>query len=206
MNTIRYIYTLSDPITDEIKYVGATKDIKKRLKQHLKDKRRAVFILWIKTLRHSGYAPVHHIIDEVSEDDWQFWEQHYISLYKSWGFNLINIALGGIGPTGVSRKQTEETKRKLSTILHGRKFSPETMKKIRESGVYERHTKRINEFNRNKIKSVIQYSKRGEFIKEWVCVQDAENELGIFKENIRSVANNYNHHKTAGGFIWKYKN
>ncbi len=34
-----YIYTLSDPNTNEVRYVGKTINIKRRYKQHLYDKR-----------------------------------------------------------------------------------------------------------------------------------------------------------------------
>ena len=42
------------------------------------------------------------IIDEVPIKEWKFWEIHYISLYKSWGFKLENKNNGGGGPTYMS--------------------------------------------------------------------------------------------------------
>jgi hypothetical protein len=39
--------------------------------------------------------PKLEIIDIVKINEWAFWEQHYISLYKSWGFNLLNSTIGG---------------------------------------------------------------------------------------------------------------
>lgn len=37
------------------------------------------------------------ILDTVNVCDWQFWEIHYISLMKSFGFNLTNHTNGGGG-------------------------------------------------------------------------------------------------------------
>ncbi|MES2287756.1 MAG: GIY-YIG nuclease family protein [Bacteroidota bacterium] len=35
------------------------------------------------------------IVDEVKVSDFDFWERHYLSLYKSWNFNLLNTHVGG---------------------------------------------------------------------------------------------------------------
>ncbi len=34
------------------------------------------------------------IVAEVKYSEWEFWEQHYISLFKSFGFNLTNHLKG----------------------------------------------------------------------------------------------------------------
>lgn len=52
-------------------------------------------------------------------------------------------------------------------------------------------------------KSIIQYSKNLEFIKEWESIIDAERELKIYSTNIVNCCRWK--WKTAGGFIWKYK-
>lgn len=53
-------------------------------------------------------------------------------------------------------------------------------------------------------KPIMQYSKTGEFIKEWKSATDAANKLKILQPNITSCCNNKI--KTAYGFIWKHKN
>ena len=45
----------------------------------------------------------------------------------------------------------------------------------------------------------------GEFIKEWASSMDAERELHIQHSNITKCCKKQPHNKTAGGFIWKYK-
>ena len=92
---MNYIYTLSDPITNEIRYVGKTINIKERYRKHLENitKRKTYLYSWMKSLNN---FPIMEIIDEV-EDDWQFWEQYWISQLKTWGFNLTNLTKGGDG-------------------------------------------------------------------------------------------------------------
>ena len=53
------------------------------------------------------------------------------------------------------------------------------------------------------LKPVIQYSKSGEFIKEWKSVTDVENELKIYHSNISACCRGKL--KSAGGYVWKYK-
>ena len=54
-----------------------------------------------------------------------------------------------------------------------------------------------------KSKQIIQYTKYGEFIKEWDCMTDVERELGINHSSISSCASGKR--PSAGGYIWKYK-
>lgn len=55
-------------------------------------------------------------------------------------------------------------------------------------------------------KPIIQYSKEGEFIKEWPSIVDVERQLGYNKSNIASCCRGLKHHRTAYGYIWKFKN
>ena len=55
------------------------------------------------------------------------------------------------------------------------------------------------------IKKVYQFSKNGEFIKEFESTAEAALELGISQSNIVHAAQeNETFTKTAGGFIWRY--
>jgi len=96
------IYTLEDPVTKDIKYVGITSDtLKSRLDGHIKSskyrKRKAVSgkERWILDLLEKGLKPVIKEL-ETLEDSFDF-IQSYIEVYwiwqlKSWGFDLLNIA------------------------------------------------------------------------------------------------------------------
>lgn len=52
-------------------------------------------------------------------------------------------------------------------------------------------------------KPILQFSKEGNFIKEWPSISDAQKTLNI--KGIWNAANNYGQ-KTCKGFLWKYKN
>ena len=56
--------------------------------------------------------------------------------------------------------------------------------------------------NHTGARRVYQYSKEGKFIKEWPCIIDAKNELGINDSNISMCANHKR--QTAGGFRWEF--
>jgi hypothetical protein len=55
------------------------------------------------------------------------------------------------------------------------------------------------------VKKVLQYDLNGNFIKEWNSVIDASTELKISNGNIAMCAQGSPRRKTAGGYIWKYK-
>jgi group I intron endonuclease len=88
--------------------------------------------------------------------------------------------------------------------FYGRTHSEETKAKIREKRKNQIITKETNETISNKLKKpILQFTKDGEFIKEFLSRNEAANELGI---NPSSISNNISgRKKTAGGFIWKYK-
>ena len=50
---------------------------------------------------------------------------------------------------------------------------------------------------------ILQFSKSGEFIKEWPSTREAERQLGIFQSSICQCCKG--RCKSAGGFVWRYK-
>lgn len=67
------------------------------------------------------------IIDEVPVIEWKFWERHYISLYRSWGFILKNIKLhAGNGADVISKEQ----KLKISLANTGKRRTQEQKDKM----------------------------------------------------------------------------
>jgi len=111
-----YIYTLSHPITNEVRYVGKTINIKRRYKQHLYDKRKTYKANWVRSLKNNGLKPILTIVEEC-ENNWQDRERFWISKFD----NLTNFSLGG----GVDyvRVTSEETKEKIRQANLGKKLS-----------------------------------------------------------------------------------
>lgn len=53
---------------------------------------------------------------------------------------------------------------------------------------------------------VLQFTLNGEYVKEYPTTVDASKETGVNAGNIWQAINGYGRRKTAGGFVWKYKN
>ena len=124
-----YIYSLSHPITNEVRYIGKANNIKNRYKSHLQDKSKTKKNNWIRSLKSQGLLPVVEEVDCINLIDWAFWEQHYISLFKSWGFKLTNGNNGGEGSSGW--KASKETKENMRNAQLGKKHTPEAKEKQR---------------------------------------------------------------------------
>lgn len=249
-----FIYSLSDE-TGYIRYIGKANEPRKRLNQHIKESKSSEIKTykhnWINSFLIKGVKPKIEILDEVLESEWQFWEQYWICLIKSWGFNLVNLTLGGGGGEGY--KHSEESKKKMSESKKDYKPSDESKMKVSESlkeyysnnpsksvpriildkdllyqkyiienlsipklseelGVSQKtiftNLKKYN-IQKNKEswkeqlsttpkKVVLQYDLFGNLIKEWETLKDIKG-FGNVSHCCRGEI------KTAGGFIWRYK-
>lgn len=116
-----YIYSLSDPITNEVRYIGKTIRIKKRYKEHIYKARlpKTHRDFWILKLLNMELKPTMSILEECNEENWGSREQYYISIHS----NLTNLTLGGEGSHGYVPK--EETKEKLRKANTGKKRTEE---------------------------------------------------------------------------------
>lgn len=59
--------------------------------------------------------------------------------------------------------------------------------------------------NNNICKAVMQYDKKGKFIKEWKSIMEVQRNLGLNNSNISQCCQNKSKYKSVGGYIWKYK-
>lgn len=121
MDTI-YIYALIDPISDEIRYIGKTKNIEKRYKQHLYPKKRdnSKRAIWLKELKINGLKPKIKVIDIADESLWSDMEKLYIAEYSS--DELLNSTKGGQDGSH-STETIEKIKKGVSLAHKGRVLS-----------------------------------------------------------------------------------
>ena len=107
-----YIYSLEYP-EGNVKYIGKANDLKKRLKGHLDKINQHVSHKnsWIKGLLSKGVKPIINVVDVIPEKEWQFWEEHYIWLYRSYGFKLTNLTFGGDGMSNPSPETIEKIRK-----------------------------------------------------------------------------------------------
>lgn len=128
-----YIYGLVDKITNQLKYIGKSINPQSRYRKHLQDSKKQTSYKdrWIFSLLEKKSKPELLIIDEVNDYNWEFWEKHYISYYKSIGCKLTNISEGGDNPPNhKGRKRTKEEIEKISKSNLGKKRNEETKLKI----------------------------------------------------------------------------
>lgn len=139
-----FLYTLNDPRTGEIRYLGKSDNPFQRFKKHLCDRRASHKVHWIQSLRALGLSPTMDLLDEIPDSQWQFWEKEYVRVFRAIGIRLTNGTDGGEGPSGLVH--SAETKEKLSKIRLGKKLSTGHRQKIsiilrgNQRGLGYRHT------------------------------------------------------------------
>lgn len=246
-----FIYVLIDPKTDEVRYVGKTNSLSKRLYNHIstarKNKSKSHKNNWINGLLNESLSPKIEIIDEVPEDMWEIFEIYWIDQFRQWGFKLTNVCEGGEGAkTGKRKPLSKEHRKSISDSVKQRaKENPLYNRGLGNSRIYldkyELYQKyiienlslnkcsvffgvskktvftNITEYGYKKDKKdwehqlatqpkkiVLQYDKSGKLVKEWVGLSIIQEEIGVNKSNIANCCRGVV--KSAGGFIWKYKN
>lgn len=192
-----FIYTLNCPETGMVRYVGKSNNPKQRLSAHLSLKKPSKKTSWILGLKNKNSLPKLEIIDEVPCCDWEFWESHYIKLFKSCGANLFNLTSGGTGCRG-----NDYVKNKISHGNSGKIRSIEVKERTRLLHLGRKRSlkTRIKCSRRQNGKPVYQYDKNGTLIKKWDFINIVD--IGIPTQNIYACIKG--NQKTAGGFIWSY--
>lgn len=188
-----FIYTLSHPITKEIRYVGKTKNLKERFHNHCNKlhnenthKRN-----WIESLRRQNLKPLMSVIDEVPILEWKYWEKFWIKYLKCFGCDLVNHTSGGEGLT--LGNQTSFKKGHKSWL--GKNHTEESKKKISKNS----YTRGKPAFNRKK---VIQMDKNEIIIKIWGSIFEAAKFTNSNSSKI--VACCKEKRKSHNNFKWKY--
>lgn len=129
MAKIVRIYTLSDPFTGRVRYVGRTVNpLERRLKEHircatkgkLKDKKKEI---WIKSLVEKGSTPVIKLIQESDLDNFQADEKRWVKHYRDEYHDLLNIKEGGDGALGGHFVQWDDEKKALLGVVSDSKLA-----------------------------------------------------------------------------------
>ena len=148
-----FIYTLSDPVSNQIKYIGKTKNLKDRLQRHMspyglkcswQSKTK-----WLRYLKNNGLKPIMEVLDEGDENNIDDLEIYWIAQFKAWGFKLKNETIGGQTPTPKGAK------------------------------LRERHKKNLEESTNKKKKAVIQYNIDNTFVAEYESIAEAKKQTKL---------------------------
>lgn len=183
-----FIYSLADPTTKEVRYIGKTIDLKMRYRKHLTAKDNSYKTKWLKSLSE---PPILRVIEECTDFNWVEREKYWIVKYKyDWEQRLTNLTEGGDGgDTWTGRKHKQSSKDKIGRANKGRK-RPDLA--IRSKARMSR--------------KVSQYSMDSELVVSFNSVIDASRITGCSKTNISKMANGSlkKSQVHVGGFIWKY--
>lgn len=128
------LYGLFCPNSDELKYIGITKNgLNNRLNSHLKKPTNQFIRSWFDVLKKENKKPVIKQLKECnSYDELLQVEVDEISKYKKLNFDLYNISDGGVINPMLGKTHTEEAKRKISLTHKGKKLSEEQKIKQKE--------------------------------------------------------------------------
>ena len=136
--------------------------------------------------------------EQAINDNTQKWHCHHRreSVYTKKG--LIEIGEYYDRPAIELIFMTEEEHKRFhsngkNNPLFGKHHSEETKKKISESQMGNHY---------KPTKPILQYTKDGEFIKEWTSAKEASRVLGINNSHIAACCKGKR--KSSGGFVWKY--
>jgi hypothetical protein len=138
------VYTLTDPRTQQVRYIGITFRKKARFREHLS---RAVTggkthrDCWIRSLIAQSLRPMYAVIEQGHGSGWQEAERRWIAYYRP-QTHLVNLTDGGDGCPGYI--PTPELRQMWSTMragvpyrpgrisaMKGKKHTPEAIEKIR---------------------------------------------------------------------------
>lgn len=136
-----FIYILLDPRDNQVKYVGKTINPQRRYSQHRYEATHTKSYKnnWFLSLLLIGIDPQMVVIDECDKDEWEFFEQWYIDVFKAWGFKLTNLTNGGKGVAGYVCSKEE---RMIRSERAKKIFSKEICKKGGLKGKGRVHTEK----------------------------------------------------------------
>ena len=215
MNNVVKIYGLIDPRTNLIAYIGQTTlSLELRLKAHInsinskKDKSKRKN--WISSIVNSGKKICIELIDEVPKCDWEFWERHYIKLFKSCGAKLYNGTDGGNGiltqrlfDSKKGQKQSPERAELSRKALILARSSPKFINREKKPTTQKQLNSAASSGLKRRTKEICQYDLNGNFVKEWSSLRDIKIE-GKSKNIIQHITRSYlTLRRTAHGFYWR---
>lgn len=128
-----HIYSLSDPRTGVVRYIGWTFTVTRRVNAHCASAKRTEThkAHWLRGLLAVGLRPAVSVIESGAGDGWAFAERKWIAHHRSIGSPLTNATDGGEGVPGFS--PSPEVRGKMSRAHMGRKQTPESTEKTRRA-------------------------------------------------------------------------
>ena len=186
---MRYIYSLSEPDTKEIKYIGQTDNINRIYNDHLTNSTNensteynTYKSRWIRKLLKNNLKPIISIIESVNTlEESNIMERFYIEKFTNEGFKLTNSYVSDV------TEFSSETKYKMSVAKKGKKLEEIVgEEKAKELKVY--YSNRTKENNPNKCDDPLVRKKISDTLKEYF--KDKNNHWAYGKEMTDEMRNN----------------
>jgi len=227
------IYKITSP-SKKI-YVGQSKDIAFRWGDYRALRCKQQPRLFRSFNRYGVTNHIFEVLEECNVEDLNRRERYWQDRYKVLGRNGLNCVLQctsdskkevsvetkakirhsaqTFSKSEKGRALIEERRRRLKGTLRSEEAKQKTSDTLRgmRKGIKhtEEHRKKLSEAKMgkrgalaNKSRPITQFNSDGEFIKNWDSIQLAKESIGA--GDIQSCLRG--RQKTAGGFIWKYKN
>lgn len=210
-----YIYTLSHPITNEIRYVGKTGNIKRRYNNHISNSKKINSHIgrWIKSLLKENLLPTVQMIEKCTEHNWEEREIYWISFYKEKGYNLCNLQKGGNQPKSYKKAIkkyyiTKENRCRVSCSFNNTNYYLGTFdtkdEAIKQYDLFKSNPiKYINTLTKKSNKSGVNMYKDGNLIESFNSVTECAKYLNTELTPISRVCRNKS--KTHLGYTFKYR-
>lgn len=215
-----FIYKLIDPISNEIRYIGKTGNLKNRFAHHISHSKKLKSHIsnWITSLVKQNKLPIIEVIETCNEDNWEEREIYWISFYKS--KKLCNVHSGGklrcidSGPRKLVKKYDLHENRfrvrcsYLNTVYQIGKYDSEKEAIIAYDTFYKDPynwiiTNPRLPNNQNHNKRVYVYTKELEFINSFDSVVKCASWFNIDASSIAQCCNK--RLKTYKKMIFKYE-
>lgn len=178
-SNLEYIYTLSDPITNVVKYIGKTNDISNRFKRHISDyylnESNSNKNTWIKNLKSKNLLPIIEILDFGESEFIYDLEVYWIDQFKQWGFELVNMTDGGDGFINCKNKPLLTKKSFLKKKL-----------------------------NSSYVKPILQFDMDNKFVKYYDSCHDVSKETGYHRSHISGICKGKKGFYTCKGYYFRY--
>lgn len=219
------IYTLSDPRTNIVKYVGCTSNLKKRMWGHRASKYKNNVSIWVKELSYCGVRPYVDVIDIIDQKDVVEKEKFYIWQFSQ-KFELLNMNAGG-GGTVYGRISGEKNPmfgvrlRGESNPFYGKKHSEETIQILREkcghtgidkvwnkgkTGVYSQELIQKMKSNQPNLKPIVVNDMDGNILYSFIGKNECCKVLGIDFKQLSYVLDKKKSGPIYKGMIFEYDN
>lgn len=142
-----YIYALTDPTSNEVRYIGKTNELQRRYTAHLahatNENDRSHRANWIRKLASQGREPGMIVLEVCDESEWRERERHWIRYYRDQDARLTNGDDGGHGGNKMSpevRARLSRARRGVNNPNYGRPLSEVHRERLREVGRKRTHS------------------------------------------------------------------